>query len=268
MKWQAVCKAGTIFTSNAILKLLTNFQLQEWIIPAFKVAHSPGYQMLLMVDNSQGHSVYADDALLVSKMNLGPSGKVLCLHGGWFVWDSNCVTRLMVIPADHPTHPNEPKGIRIVLEECGLWCQNLWLKCANSCDADATSCCATQTLSLCLTLLCRNPESKRWLRKQVTSAFFSQSSIASWTLVKKYLQDNCNYTFNTLKQNITPAMESVKLSTIWKWEHWMVWWLDAYREGMGTKEALMKVKQGRSKQYTSHQSILETAAQCAMDYPL
>ena len=38
-------------------------------------------------------------------------------------------------------------------------------------------------------------------------------------------------------------------------------------EGMGTKEALMKVKQGRSKQYTSHQSILETAA-CAMDYPL
>lgn len=85
MKWQAVCEAGTIFTSNAILKLLTNFQLQEQIIPAFAAAHGPGYQMILMVDNSQGHSVYADNALLVLKMNLGPSGKVLCLHHGWFV---------------------------------------------------------------------------------------------------------------------------------------------------------------------------------------
>ncbi|KAI6002452.1 hypothetical protein F5J12DRAFT_894217 [Pisolithus orientalis] len=41
-------------------------QLKEKIIPAFKHAHGPGYQMLLMVDNSQGHSAYAKDALLTS----------------------------------------------------------------------------------------------------------------------------------------------------------------------------------------------------------
>ena len=74
-----------------------------------------------------------------------------------------------------------------------------------------------------------------------------------------YLWDNFNYTFETLKQNIKPAMKSVELSTIWKWEHWMVQWLDAYREGKGTKEALMKMKQGSSKQYTSHQRVLKSA---------
>ncbi|KAJ7321244.1 hypothetical protein DFH08DRAFT_970114 [Mycena albidolilacea] len=33
----------------------TKFMLKNKIIPAFKAAHGPGYQMLLMVDHSQGH---------------------------------------------------------------------------------------------------------------------------------------------------------------------------------------------------------------------
>ncbi|KAF9455971.1 hypothetical protein BDZ94DRAFT_1327276 [Collybia nuda] len=47
-------------------------QLREKIIPAFEQAHGEGYQALIMVDNSQGHSAYAIDALLVSRMNLKP----------------------------------------------------------------------------------------------------------------------------------------------------------------------------------------------------
>lgn len=35
--------------------------------------------MLLMVDNSQGHSAYAKDALLTSRMNMNPGGKQACL---------------------------------------------------------------------------------------------------------------------------------------------------------------------------------------------
>jgi len=41
-------------------------QLKEKIIPAFEQAHGPGYQALFLIDNSQGHSAYAEDALLVS----------------------------------------------------------------------------------------------------------------------------------------------------------------------------------------------------------
>ena len=56
-----------------------SIQLKEKIIPAFEHAHGAGYQMLLMVDNSQGHSAYAKDALLTSRMNMNPGGKQACL---------------------------------------------------------------------------------------------------------------------------------------------------------------------------------------------
>jgi len=47
-------------------------QLHEKIIPAFKKAHGPGYQALIMVNHSQGHSAYVEDALLISHMNINP----------------------------------------------------------------------------------------------------------------------------------------------------------------------------------------------------
>ena len=50
-------------------------QLHEKIIPAFEQEHGPGYQGLIMVDNSQGHSAYSEDALLISQMNVNPGGK-------------------------------------------------------------------------------------------------------------------------------------------------------------------------------------------------
>jgi hypothetical protein len=54
-------------------------QIKEKIIPAFEKAHGPGHQALIMVDNSQGHSAYAEDALLVSQMNVNPGGKQACI---------------------------------------------------------------------------------------------------------------------------------------------------------------------------------------------
>lgn len=50
--------------------------MAEKIIPAFEAAHRAGYQALFIIDNSQGHSAYAEDALHVgSRMNVNPGGK-------------------------------------------------------------------------------------------------------------------------------------------------------------------------------------------------
>jgi hypothetical protein len=99
------------------------FQLKNKIIPAFEAAHGPGYQMLLMVDHSQGHCMYRLDALLVSRMNLNPGGKQALMRDGW--WMDGNVRRVqkMVFPANHPEHPGQPKGMKVVLQECGLWPQ-------------------------------------------------------------------------------------------------------------------------------------------------
>ena len=90
-------------------------QLTEKIIRTFEEAHGPGYQALIMVDDSQGHSAYAADALLVSHMNMKPAGKQACMRDGWYVWDENRITQPMVFPADHPDFPSIPKGMKQVI---------------------------------------------------------------------------------------------------------------------------------------------------------
>ena len=46
------------FLAYKVIYCYDMLQLCEKVIPAFKKAHSPRYQALIMVDNSQGHSAY------------------------------------------------------------------------------------------------------------------------------------------------------------------------------------------------------------------
>ncbi|KAG1779490.1 hypothetical protein EV702DRAFT_1195449 [Suillus placidus] len=95
--------------------------LRDKIIPAFKRAHRPGYQALFLIDNSQGHSAYAEDVLLISCMNINPRGKQAQMRDGWFIdAGGQKVIQPMMFPSDHHNHPNEPKGIKAVLQERGL----------------------------------------------------------------------------------------------------------------------------------------------------
>jgi hypothetical protein len=54
--------------------------------------------------------------------------------------------------------------------------------------------------------------------------------------------------------------ESVPLSTIWKWEHYMHHWMDAYSEGLGAREAQVKVEEFSSTKYKSHCCIPDSVA--------
>ncbi|KAF7371832.1 hypothetical protein MVEN_00040000 [Mycena venus] len=96
-------------------------QLKDKIIPAFEAAHGPGYQMLLMVDHSQGHCMYRLDALLVSRMNLNPGSKQAYMRDGWWMDGNTRRIQKMIYPADHPHHPGLPKGIKAILQERRLW---------------------------------------------------------------------------------------------------------------------------------------------------
>ncbi|KAG1790729.1 uncharacterized protein HD556DRAFT_1446007 [Suillus plorans] len=57
-------------------------QLNEKIIPTFENIHRPGYQALFLIDDSQGHSAYAEDALLISRMNINLAGKQAHMRNG------------------------------------------------------------------------------------------------------------------------------------------------------------------------------------------
>ncbi|KII87813.1 hypothetical protein PLICRDRAFT_176579 [Plicaturopsis crispa FD-325 SS-3] len=241
-------------------------QLTEKIIPTFERVHGPGYQMLLMVDNSQGHSAYAVDALLTSRMNMRPGGKQAHLRDGWYMRAGEKVTQKMDFPQDHDEFPGMPKGMKQVLVERGLWTNNLRMQC-KTCDPDAKTCCAKRILDL-------QPDFKeqRSLVQEVVEAaghlciflpkFHCELNFIEffWGAVKRYLRENCDYTFSTLQENLPNALASVPIETIRKWEHRMIRWMDAYRSGLGAKDAQTKVKQFSSKTYTSHRRVPENVA--------
>ncbi|KAG1785571.1 uncharacterized protein HD556DRAFT_1249608, partial [Suillus plorans] len=81
-----------------------------------------------------------------------------------------------------------------------------------------------------------------------------------WGMVKKYLCDNCDYTFDTLKENMPKALASVPLQTTCRWEHWMYRWMEAYRSGLGTKDAQIQVRKFSSTMYKSHRHIPDAVA--------
>jgi hypothetical protein len=123
-----------------LLVLLTFFQLSEKIIPTFKKEHGPGYQALIMVDNSQGHFAYAEDALVASRMNVKPGGAQACMCSGWYIQDGRKITQPMIFPAMCQQHASEPKGLCQVLEECGINTKGIRGKC-KKCEPGKTTCC-------------------------------------------------------------------------------------------------------------------------------
>ena len=140
-----VCATNQNSKQNSVLIFI--LQLNERIIPAFEEAHGAGYQALFLIDNSQGHSTYSPDALLVSRMNVGPAKKQAIIWDGWFTHsDGHKVTQPMVFPANHPEYVNKPKGIKVVLTKCSLYQRDLQGKCKSKCDAQKDDCCNKKIL--------------------------------------------------------------------------------------------------------------------------
>jgi hypothetical protein len=243
-------------------------KLKEKIIPAFERVHGPGYQALIMVDNSQGHSAYGEDSLLVSRMNLQPGGKQARLKDGWYLAaDKTKIVQPMVFPPDHPEFPDMPKGMKQVLMERGLWKDKINMQCKAKCKSGATACCAKCILEL-------QPdfkEQKSLVQEVIEDAghlciflpkFHCKLNFIEffWGAVKKYLRENCDYTFQTLQENMPKGLRSVDIKTIRKWEHRMIRWMEAYRGGLGAKDAQLKVKEFSSRLYTSHRRLPATLA--------
>ena len=140
MEWQDVCETGAVVYNEFTIVFETEHweQLREKIIPAFEKAHGPGYQALIMVDNSQGHSAYGVDALLTSHMNLRPGGKQAQLRDGWFIHNGEKVIHPMIFPPNRAEFPDQPNGIGAVLIERGLWVAGLTMNC-KKCEPEATT---------------------------------------------------------------------------------------------------------------------------------
>jgi hypothetical protein len=194
-----------------------------------------------------------------------PGGKQAFMCNGWFVHNRQKISQEMNFPANDPEFPSLPKGMKQVLTECGLWSNGLQMQCKDSCNLYATACCAKRLLDLQSDFKAQCSLVQEVIEADghlciVLPKFHCELNFIEffWGAVKKYLCDNCDYAFTTLKENLLKVMASVQLSTIRKWEHRMIRWMEAYCSGLGVKDAQMKVKEFSSKHYTSYRCIPET----------
>ena len=139
------------------------------------------------------------------------------------------------------------------------------------CDLNATDCCAKRILDLQPDFV----EQKSLVHETFEAAghlcimlpkYHCELNFIEffWGTMKRYLREHCDYTYSGLQRNIPDAMAPVNVFTICKWEHRIIRWMSAYRDGKGTKEAQIQVKKFSSCKQISHCWIYKMVA-CAFD---
>lgn len=160
----------------------------------------------------------------------------------------------MIFPEDHPnsTLRGEPKGMRQVLIERGLWRQGLSGKCSKGCQG-RTDCCA-------LAILQNQPdflEQKSRLEEIIIARghkvifypkFHCELNYIEnfWGAAKRYTRANCNYTWEGLLKTVPEALASVSLAEIRRYARKAFRWMDIYRKGLTGATAEYAVKKYRS----------------------
>ena len=136
--------------------------------------------------------------------------------------DGHKISQSMIFPHDHTDFPNEPKGIKVVLTERRLFQPKLHGKCQNKCDGDKDACCNRRILKL-------QPDfhDQKSLVQEVIEAaghlciflpkFHCELNFIEffWGAMKKYLRDNCDFTFATLRENMPKAHLSSSAQSVY-----------------------------------------------------
>ena len=144
-------------------------QIEKKALPIAKALY-PGYQFVFLFDNATSHSVFADDALRVAKMNKGEGGKQPLLRDGWYKEGDTIIRQEMFyIKSDPATGIVEkiPKGIQRVLEERRVWpAEGLNLECpAPRCEpcselANCTNCIRGKRCDTCKAVIVHSGQYK------------------------------------------------------------------------------------------------------------
>ena len=230
--------------------------------PIFRLAF-PGCQALFAFDNASNHCSYANDALRAHRMNLRPGGEQPLMREG-FDYGRN-LPHTMVFPMNHPTFElrGKAKGTEVVLRERKLWPfqgrRADGARFLHNCPRDhgrkgckdyvgtelEGRCCATS-------LLARQPDFQQQKNRLVEELealhqlaifypkFHPELNFIErfWCGAKWYTREHCEYTWESLKQTLPVALDSISTATIHRHYEHCVRTLDAYIEGCtyGTRE--------------------------------
>ncbi|CAG8653158.1 9157_t:CDS:1, partial [Paraglomus occultum] len=209
-------------------------QVKTKAIPIFETVF-PNCIALFAFDNSSNHAAYRSDALVASRMNLKPGGKQPKMRDTVFGPD-NCHQSMV-------NEKNEPKGMKQVLIERGLWKDGLSADC-NLCkdkvdDINRTDCCARRIVSLQPDFLSQKSALEEVILEAGHKCIFYPKFHCElnyieryWGAAKRYARENCDYSWSGLQRVVPTALESVDTITIRRFARKAWRYMDLYRNGI------------------------------------
>jgi len=236
-------------------------QVVKVAIPIFEAAF-PGCQALFLFDNATSHSAFAADALRAKKMSLRPGGAQSKLRAG---------TNPLTGTSQSMVDPNgNPKGLKWVLEERGLWRRGLRLQCRKPGTDKLLKTCLLGGQCCARALIadqadfrnqkCQLQEEVEKLSHQVLfyPKFHCELNFIEyvWGAAKRYTRNHCGYNIKSLRRLIALALDSVSDQLVWKFAQRTNRIMDTYRQGIvyGTPEFQASVKH----KYKSHRRVTDT----------
>lgn len=239
-------------------------------IPIFKKAY-PGCKAVFAFDNASNHCAVAPDALVASKMSLGPGGKQPKMKDGWNYLLNK--PQSMIYAEDYPIPHlrGQPKGLKQVLIERGLWTdtrpdgKRFLGMCPTSngrkgCPVEGDmvgKCCATACMASQPDFLAQKGSLEEKIGEaQHYSIFYPKFHCELnfiervWCGAKHHARENCDYTFAGLRKHVPEALHAVTSATINRHYHHCLRAIHAYMDGAkyGTDEFQNRV-------YRSHRQV-------------
>ena len=227
-------------------------QVKTKVIPIFETLF-PNCIALFAFDNSSNHAAFKSDALVASRMNLKPGGKQPKMRDT--VFGLNNQHQSMV------NENGEPKGMKQILIERGLWKNGLNADC-QLCkdkidDINRIDCCARRIISLQPDFLAQRSALEEVILEAGHKCIFYPKFHCElnyieryWGAAKRYARENCNYSWSGLQCTVPAALESVNIITIRKFARKAWRYMDLYRKGITGKLA-----EYAAKKYKSHRCI-------------
>ena len=210
-------------------------------IAEVKYPPSQGYHHIWCFDHSCGHTAYAENALIASKMNKGPGGKQPKMRDT--MWNGQ--TQTLTLP------DGRPKGAALVLEERGYDTKGMKLDemrtiLAGHDDFKNEKCHVDTVLTDCGHTCVFIP--KFHCELNPIERVWSQS--------KRYTRAHCDYTIASLQRNIPLALQSVSAENIANYVRRCRNYMFAYLEGSAVGVELEeKIKLYKSVSYASHRRV-------------
>ena len=197
--------------------------------------------MIFVFDQAKIHTAFDDDALIASRMNVGPGGKQPVMRPSPSYLINGTPQRMTL-------DDGIPKGLKIVLEERGVNTKGMG-------KVDMV-----KKLPSFIDFRHEKNKVERLLRRYEMQAIFlikfhpELNPIERvWGKAKQYATNKRNYTFEVVKRTISPALEIVPVDTIRKYFRKSRNYMHAYREGFTGYQTNDKFKV-----YTSHRKVSET----------